>query len=56
MTILVNDINCSLSSVTVKTPILFPSYPNTSLKSTRAYIEFDKFKAKIDNEGLYSDG
>ena len=32
------------------------SYPNTPLKSTCAYIEFDKFKAKKDNEGLYSDG
>ena len=27
-------------------------YPNTPLKSTCAYIELDKFKAKIGNEGL----
>jgi len=31
-------------------------YPNTPLKSTCAYIEFDKFKVKIDNEGLNSFG
>ena len=32
-------------------------YPNTPLKSTCAYIEFDKFKdKKKHNEGLYSDG
>ena len=32
--------------------ILLKSYPNTPLKSTCAYIEFDNFKVKIDNEGL----
>ena len=26
-----------------------------NLKSTCAYMDIDKFKAKIDNEGLYSD-
>ena len=31
-------------------------FPNTLLKGTCAYIKFDKFKAKIDNEGLYVDG
>jgi len=31
------------------------SYPNTPLKSTCAYTEFDKFKAKLDNEEPCSD-
>ena len=32
------------------------SCPNIPLKSTCAYIEFEKFQAKIDNEGPDSDG
>lgn len=41
-----NDINRSTREL----------YVNTPLKSACAYIELDKFKAKKDNEGLYSDG
>lgn len=33
-----------------------PNYHNISLKSTCACIEFDKFKAKVDDEGPCSGG
>jgi len=54
--ICVNGWLICLTNNTQKPLIAKLTYPNTPLKSTCASIEFDKFKAKIDNEGPYSDG